>query len=99
MKKIILLCAGGMSTSILVMKMKEAAKAEGFKADIDAFAVDTIKTSTADADCVLIGPQVGYRLDELKEQVSCPISVIDMTVYGMMDGASALKQAKALMGF
>lgn len=34
MTKIVLLCAAGMSTSALVRKMKDAAKAEGYECDI-----------------------------------------------------------------
>ena len=37
MKKIILLCAAGMSTSMLVKKMQEAAAAENFECEIAAY--------------------------------------------------------------
>lgn len=98
MRNIKLLCAGGMSTSILVSKMIEVAKKEGYACEIDAFAVDTIKTSTKNADCVLLAPQVAYRLEELQELVNCPMGDIDMVTYGMMNGAAALNLAKELMG-
>ena len=39
MTKIVLLCAAGMSTSALVRKMKDAAKAEGYECDISAHSV------------------------------------------------------------
>ena len=42
MKKILLSCAGGFSTSLLVNKMKETAKAKGEKYEIKAVASDTI---------------------------------------------------------
>ncbi|AMC94303.1 PTS sugar transporter subunit IIB [Erysipelothrix larvae] len=98
MKKIVLLCAGGMSTSILVNKMKDHAKTIGEECDIAAYAVESLKKTAADADAVLIGPQVGHRLSEIQSQLDCPVAVIDMVVYGMMDGKSALNQALKLIG-
>lgn len=98
MKKIILLCAGGMSTSILVGKMKEAAEKLNIECEIAAYAAESIATTGKDADCILLGPQVTHKLEELKEFVSCPIAGIDMMVYGMMDGEAAFKQVLELIG-
>ena len=98
MKKIILLCAGGMSTSVLVNNMKKEAASQNFDCEIEAYAVDAAKKVAADADCVLIGPQIAYKLEEVKKVVSCPVGDIDMAVYGMMDGPKALEMAQKLMG-
>lgn len=43
MTKIVLLCAAGMSTSALVRKMKDAAKAEDYECDISAHSVSEAK--------------------------------------------------------
>lgn len=98
MKKIVLLCAGGMSTSILVNKMKKAAEELGKDYFIDAFAIDSAETTAADADCVLLGPQAVYRKNEIEALISCPVEGIDMVTYGMMDGKKALDQAMRLIG-
>lgn len=98
MKRIVLLCAGGMSTSILVNKMKAEAKAIGYECDIEAFAADAAAKVSRDADCVLLGPQLAYRIDDLKNDVACPMEGISMPTYGMMDGKAALKQARMLLG-
>lgn len=98
MKKIVLLCAGGMSTSILVNKMREQAKTNNYECDINAYAVESILKTGKDADCILLGPQVGYKLDELSAMITCPMGVIDLATYGMMDGKTALNQAMQLMG-
>ena len=93
MKKIILLCSNGMSTSMMVAKMKEAAKKIGYDCTIAAYAV------TADADCILIGPQVKHKLGEV--QAACPgipAAPIDMKDYGMMNGVAVLKAARKMMG-
>lgn len=98
MRKIVLLCAGGMSTSILVNKMKKEALAIGYECDIEAFAADAALRVTADADCVLLGPQISYKLEEFKREIACPLDSISMVSYGMMDGKAALTQARKLLG-
>lgn len=55
MTKIVLLCAAGMSTSALVRKMKDAAKAEGYECDISAHSVSEAKNYQS-ADMILLGP-------------------------------------------
>ena len=47
MKKIILLCAGGMSTSMLVKNMQKAAADEGFECEIAAYPQADLTTPTA----------------------------------------------------
>ena len=91
MKNIVLMCAGGMSTSIIMKNIKKAADAEGLECEVSAIG--------RNADCILLGPQVGYAKDEVCAACpEVPVGVIPMTTYGMMDGVKALAQAKELMG-
>lgn len=96
MKKILLLCAAGMSTSILVLNMKKVAEKEGFECTIEAHS-----TSDADqhlnADCVLLGPQVRFHLKKMQDLFPAPVEAIDMRDYGTMNGENVLKRAKELM--
>lgn len=98
-KTIMLVCAAGMSTSLLVTKMQRAAKDQNIDAKIFA-------TSTAEADSkiendhpdvLLLGPQVSYMLDDFKKRVAIPVAVINMQDYGMMDGPKVLDQALGLI--
>lgn len=57
MKKIILLCAAGMSTSMLVKKMQEAAASESFECEIAAYPTAEAKDKASDADVILLGPR------------------------------------------
>ncbi|KAF0426450.1 PTS sugar transporter subunit IIB [Pediococcus acidilactici] len=98
MKTIMLACAAGMSTSLLVTKMENAAKE--MKIDVDIFAkpVSEIDLTLKDrkVDCLLLGPQVSFMQSELRkklEKLGIPVETIDMTAYGMMDGEKVLKQA------
>ena len=54
MRKIILLCSAGMSTSILVNKMKESADSQGYEVEISAHSVSEAARVGADADIVLL---------------------------------------------
>lgn len=60
MKNIVLMCAGGMSTSIIMKNIKKAADAEGLECEVSAHAVSEAATIGRNADCILLGPQVGY---------------------------------------
>lgn len=105
---IMLSCAAGMSTSMLVSKMKEAAKNKNIDADIFAVpagnALSQLDSKTI--DCVLLGPQVSYMEDDFKKMLdgrknsldkSIPLAVIDMQAYGMMNGSKVLDQALSLI--
>ena len=53
MKNIVLLCAQGMSTGMLMNKMRAAAKASGYECTISASSVSQAKTAAETADCIL----------------------------------------------
>lgn len=98
-KKIVLFCAGGMSTSLLVNKMKEAAKVLGKDYDIAAYGLSSSDKEAPDADVVLLGPQVRYAVNQLRKQYpGKAIEGIDMKAYGTMNGKAVIEQAMKLMG-
>ena len=53
-----LFCAAGMSTSLLVKKMEEAAKEKGKDADIAAYPFTDMERMIEGVDVALLGPQV-----------------------------------------
>ena len=98
---IYLVCNAGMSTSILVKKMQEAAEKQGLNdIHIEAFSVEVLDEHVDSADCVLLGPQIRHMLGDAKKVArgKCPVEVIDMRDYGMIRGDKVLKKALALMG-
>lgn len=98
MRKIVLLCAAGMSTSLLVSKMKQAAAEEGYEADIAAYAVASAREH-ADADIILLGPQVRFAKNKVQSEVgSVPVQDIDMQAYGTMNGKKVIAQVKKALG-
>lgn len=96
---ILLVCAAGMSTSLLVTRMEEAAKSKNIDVHIEAHPVGSIEKFGDQADVILLGPQVRYQLKKLKEQYpQKPVEVINMQDYGMMNGAKVLDYALKLLG-
>ena len=94
-KVVTLFCAAGMSTSLLVNKMKEAAAAQGKEYNIAAYSLNETDKYAPLADVILIGPQVRFALDKLKKAYpGKPIDFIDMRIYGLMDGKGALAIAQ-----
>lgn len=93
MKKILLICNAGMSTSVIVKKMLEHAKSRGIEVQIDAIGDGADEKKLSEADVVLLGPQVRYLRSKLEQSVSVPVDVIDMQDYGMMRGDRILDQA------
>lgn len=94
-----LFCAAGMSTSLLVKKMEEAAKEKGKDVDIVAYPFTEMERVIEGVDVALLGPQVGYQLAREKEicdPKGVPVDVIPMQDYGMCNGMNVLKFAYKL---
>lgn len=100
MKNILLVCAAGMSTSLLVNKMKEYAASVGKEVHIEALPVSEANTVIEKADIVMVGPQVRYQLPQVEELAKgrIPVVVIDMKDYGMVNGQAVLTKALELIG-
>ena len=96
MKYITLLCSMGMSTSLLVNKMKDAAKQSGEEVTIKAMAKDSFASYDGQTDVILLGPQIRHMYDDLKnkyEAQNIKVAVIDNMDYGMMTGKKVLEFA------
>ena len=98
MRKIVLACVAALSTGLMVKRMEDEAKKQGYECSIRAVPIAEVKEAAQDADIVLAGPQVRFQLNQVKDAVSCPVESIDMAVYGMMDGAKVLNHVKEVLG-
>lgn len=101
--KILLVCAAGMSTSLLMTKMQQAADKKGLDIEIQAkSAAEADKLlNREDIDILLIGPQVRYLKKEYETKLkdrNIPVSVIDMRDYGRVDGEKVLNQVMETIG-
>ncbi|MGR5143268.1 PTS sugar transporter subunit IIB [Photobacterium sp. DNB23_23_1] len=94
MKKIYLFCAAGMSTSLLVNKMKRHAKEHNVPVEIAAYSESTITEKGREADVILLAPQIRYMKNDFSNLYpDTPVVIIDSLVYGTLDGLSLLKTA------
>lgn len=95
---IMLACNAGMSTSLVVSKMQEAAKAEGKEYKIWAVEQGEIEGELGNFDVLLLGPQVRHILRRVSKLVGdkAAVDVINGAAYGRCDGAAVLKQAETL---
>lgn len=99
MKKILLLCSAGMSTSIVVKKMKEAAEQKNIEVHIDAVGLELFHERLNEYDVFLLGPQVRFKKDDFnKEAVKYgkKVEVINQMDYGMLKGDKILDWALSL---
>ena len=101
MKNILLVCSAGMSTSLLVTKMQQAATAKGVECHIEAVAEADAINKIDNIDVLLLGPQVRFLLNKFKgltEDKNLPVEVIDTIAYGTMNGEKVLARALELIG-
>ncbi len=100
MKKIMLCCSSGMSTSLLVKKMQEEAARRGLEAEIRAYGASEFEVQMPQYQVVLLGPQVKYMLPDMQWRAAehgIPVDVINMMDYGMQRGDKVLDHALSLI--
>ncbi len=97
--RIMLACALGMSTGMLMERMRDAAKAQGKDYKVWAVDVGTVDKYAGEFDVLLLGPQVTYLLDDMKKKYAAdtPVAVIKPIDYGRMNGAAVVKFAETLV--
>ncbi|EIX4009057.1 PTS sugar transporter subunit IIB, partial [Salmonella enterica] len=68
MKNILLVCAAGMSTSMLVKRMQAYAESTNTEVNINAMSISEAKEKIKknEADVVLLGPQVRFQKKEIE---------------------------------
>lgn len=99
MRNIILLCNMGMSTSLMVNKMKAAAAETGYDCEISAHALQQADEVITKADILLVGPQLSFELERLRGVYPDKrIEAINMADYGRMDGKKVLLHVKEVLG-
>ena len=86
-RKVLLICAGGMSTGILMRKMEKYAEEQGMSAYEDVY---------KNYDVILLGPQVSYKKGEIEQNTQKPIAVIPAYDYAIGNVANIMKQVEDL---
>ena len=96
--KVVLVCAAGMSSSLLEEKIRQAATASGRKMEIKAFDATTMSLWDYEKDTmdvILVAPQVRFKkrgIIKQAEPYGVIVTDIDTIAYGMMDGKKIFDQ-------
>ncbi len=99
--RVLLVCAAGMSSSMLEEKIRKAACSAGVEIELQA--IDSVRMSLWDfennhMDVILVAPQVRFKkrsITEKAEPLGSVVQDIDTVAYGMMDGEKILAQVLA----
>lgn len=92
--KILLVCNAGMSSSILVDKIKEVSVNENVV--VSATSSKGLSDEVGKWDVCLIGPQISYAVEKIKAELGIPVISIPPRDYAMANGKSVLELAKKL---
>ncbi len=93
---ILLVCAAGLSTSLVVNKMKQSLGEDQKDWRIEAHPIENLEDLIDAFDVVLLGPQIAHKLKRTKEAFASygkPIDVIPSFDYAMADGKKILQKA------
>ena len=97
--KILLICANGLSTSILMNKMQKWGKEKNIELEVRAVPMSEYLNVYKNFDCIFIGPQISYQYNEIKANaIDVPVEKISSMDYGMSNVENIMKQVKACLG-
>ncbi|MCR5668421.1 MAG: PTS sugar transporter subunit IIB [Lachnospiraceae bacterium] len=95
--KILLVCAGGMSTGLLMKKMKDYWADQGEELDINAVGLAEYQDVYQDYECVLVGPQVRYKLEDIRNDTGLPTDVVNSLDYAIANCPNIMAQVQKMM--
>lgn len=96
--RILLACGAGLSTSVLMKKIQKWCDEHGEDLTITAMGTTSIGESWKDYDCVLVGPQVSYRLADLRKEIGIPVEGIPSLDYAVGNAENIMKLAHKITG-
>lgn len=101
--RVILVCAGGMSSAIAAKSLANAAKEQGINMEVHESSTQQFEEMIKDNyDLALVAPQIRHRFDTLKpyaEAVNIPILQIAPKGYSPIGGKFLLDQIKKEAGY
>jgi PTS system cellobiose-specific IIB component len=94
--KILLICAGGASTSILMKKMEKYAEGKGIDLKISAKGIGEYQDYYKEYDLILLGPQISYQKDNIKAVTKLPLAVITPYDYAIGNAENIFKLVETI---
>lgn len=93
--RVLIVCSWGMSTSLLVESMLEAAKARQLQLSVEALSAGEFTEQIDTCDVVLIAPQIRHlrkSIEKLAWSAGKPVALIESFHYATMNGQAVLEQ-------
>lgn len=93
---ILLVCAAGLSTSLVVGKMKNCLNETQKNWRIEAHPIENLEDLIDQFDVILLGPQISHKLKSTQQVFAStgkPIDLIPSFDYAMADGKKILQKA------
>ena len=93
--KILLMCANGLSTGILMNKMNQWAEQNNEDLEVKAIPIDDYLSVYKDYDVLLVGPQMRYKIKDVQKAVTDrPSAVINPSDYALGNVENIIKEVK-----
>lgn len=97
MINVLLVCSAGMSTSLLVEKVKTEAKGRNIDIQISAIGEAEARSHPLNIDVMLLGPQVRYLEKSIRAMIeskgrNIAMGTVEMVAYSTMNGSKVLDQ-------
>ena len=100
MIRVLIVCSWGMSTSLLVDSMLEAAKERKYELTVEALSAGEYAEKVDACNVVLIAPQIRHlrkSIEKLAASVGKPVAMIEPFHYATMNGQAVLEQVLRLL--
>ena len=96
--KVLLMCANGLSTGILMNKMNQWAKQNNEDLEVKAIPIDDYLSVYKDYDVLLVGPQMRYKIKDVQKAVTDrPSAVINPSDYALGNVENIIKEVKRMI--
>ncbi|MCL2255213.1 MAG: PTS sugar transporter subunit IIB [Lachnospiraceae bacterium] len=95
--KLLLLCAGGASTGVLVQKLLRYAESNNINLTVEAHSVSSVEELAGHFDIIMLGPQVSYKKDEVLNNANLPVGIISPMDYALGNAENIIKQVQGIL--
>lgn len=97
--KILLVCTGGISASVLLKKMKGYIEERGLDVEVISRGVEEIRAIQTPYDLILLGPQISYKRSEIEKLSNKTVLAISPNDYATGNIKSIFKQINLIFPF
>ena len=98
--RILIMCASGCSSSVLMAAMDKAAAEMGLEdVTVECINSNLATTSRLNYDAVLLAPQVRFQKAKMEKIMGpdVPVGVLDTLTYGRLNGKACIEKVLAML--